>query len=78
MIHEYSENELKLFEKFGYGQIAQNLTPHPLYRLCVEKAFIGNLTGSYVEALRRAYAALESCKIYRMTSQFEELLRFDD
>lgn len=70
----YSETERKLLEAFKYDNLIDHVcVPHSLYRMCVEKVFVENMTGPAVEALRRVYAAIQSCKPYRLTPEFEEL-----
>jgi hypothetical protein len=73
----YTEREIKLIEAFGYGHLVPIIESGPsLYRMCVEKAFIENLEGPHVEALRRAYRAISKCNPYRCTKEFEKLLEF--
>lgn len=62
---------------FGCADLTNHIdAPIVLYRMCVEKAFMDNMTGPHVEALRRAYKALNSCKVYRRTEEFESLIEF--
>lgn len=73
----YTDREQKLFEMFGYGHLTAYIESGPsLFRMCVEKAFIEDMKGPHVEALRRAYAALAKCNPYRCTEEFEKLLEF--
>lgn len=77
MSGDYSEAELKLFDFFGYREVAekaQSISASGLYQMCVEKAFRENMKGPEVEALRRAANAFAKCKPYRMTPEFEALL----
>lgn len=78
MEYEYSEAEKKLISFFGYADRKDLINPMALYRILAEKAFIENLQGPAVEALRRAYEALQSCSVYRMSPEFDKLLFFED
>lgn len=75
---EYSDKELKLFDYFGFRDLAEkctSLSVVPLYRMCLEKAFIEDMKGPEVEALRRAAKALiMDASPYRRTQEFEALL----
>lgn len=73
-MYDYSEGEIQLIKHFGYMDIAPHLDPVNLYRLMVNRAFLKDMQGPMVEALRRAANALEACKIYRMTPEWEKLL----
>lgn len=73
---DYTENEIKLISSFDYGHLL-NIEPHFLYKMCVDKAFINNMTGPNVEALLRGYAAMHTGRVYRHTQQFEDLISYD-
>ena len=72
----YTEGELKLIRQFIPLSFLSCGTPMTTYKMCVEKAFIENMSGPHVEALRRAYRALILCEAYRHTSEFEALVQF--
>lgn len=75
---EYSEAEEKLFSSLGIKDLMEHITPPALYRFAVEKAFISNLSGNNVEALRRgAKAVLVDSKPFRMTEEFDKLISFE-
>jgi chemotaxis regulatin CheY-phosphate phosphatase CheZ len=48
-----------------------------LYRILCMKAFLDDMTGPHVEALKRVSRAIESCTVYRLTREFDELCEFD-
>lgn len=74
----YSDQELRLFQAFGCQDMTRYLRPIEIYNTMVQKAFLGNLTGSHVEALRRAYRAISDCSPHRMTPEFGALLDFEE
>jgi len=77
---EYSKAELKLIKSISpqWGNVVTktNIAPSSLYKILAERAFIDNATGPDVEALRRVCKALEECKIYRQTPEFDSLCEF--
>ncbi len=75
-LSQYSDNEKRLFKHFGYEYLlTTTLCASDIYRLCVEEAFIKDMKGPEVEALRRGYKALNNCNPYRMTPEFEMLIQ---
>jgi hypothetical protein len=44
--------------------------------MAIKEAFLKNLHGNHVEALRRAGNAIENCSPYRQTPEFEALIEF--
>ena len=77
MKENYSEGEFKLLNSLGFGNLIKQIENTPsVYRIAVEKCFIEDLKGPNVEALRRAYKAINKCNPYRMTPEFEELIKF--
>lgn len=75
-ITDYSEAELRLFDAFGFGDLARVLSPFPLYRACAELAFCDAATGAHVEALRRGLNALNASTVHRKTPEFDALVSF--
>lgn len=74
---KYSEKEIKLFNSLGYNDLVAYMEPCVLYRVAVEKAFLDNLSGPNIEALRRAgKVLLNTGKPFRLTPEFESLLEF--
>lgn len=69
-----SPAEKVLFEYFNVPMILAERDPIGCYRLAVERAFLTNDQTSYAEALRRGYEAVAHVKMYRMTSEFENLI----
>lgn len=74
---DYSESEINLFESLGHSKyILNGVNPVALYDIAALKAFRENLQGPEIEALRRGVKAIHGCKVYRMTEEFDNLLRF--
>lgn len=76
---EYSEAEAKLIKACGYShllELAKSCDMPTIYRICVVDGFINNHQGPQYDALRRAYKAIEECNPYRMTAEFDELIKF--
>jgi hypothetical protein len=78
---EYSEAEktlIKSISEHWYEIIHQtNIVPINVYRALAVTCFLENRTGPEVEALRRVVSAIEECKIYRMTPEFDDLCKID-
>jgi hypothetical protein len=72
---EYSKNEQKIIEHFGYSHLMTVIDPLGMIRLMVEKAFLDNDQTVYAEALRRGVKVLGYGKIYRETPEWEYLLK---
>lgn len=73
----YSEAEFKLFHSLGLADLMESLQPPALYRVAVEQAFLKAMNGPNIEALRRgANAILGSRYTYRMTPEFDDLLKW--
>ena len=70
---EYSENEIKLFNHFGLGNLLDQ-EPIVVYRVAVDIAFRKNMRGVWVEALRRGYNAIIDQTVSRKTPEFEKLI----
>lgn len=73
----YSASEKKLFKYFGLSDLLETHEPFMVYRTAVDIAFRKNMTGCYVDALRRGYNAFCDTSVYRGTPEFEELLGLD-
>lgn len=77
---EYSKAEKKLIKSISSHWhdviMITDIAPFSLYKILAERAFIDDMNGSNVEALRRVCKALEECKIYRMTPEFDALCEF--
>jgi len=73
----YTVKEERLIRQFGYSHLIPMVdSPPSLYDMCAQKAFINDMKGPHVEALRRACKALSECHPYRMTEEFEQLIEF--
>jgi hypothetical protein len=42
------------------------------------RVFTENQQGEHVDALRRAVIAMNNCRPYRLTPEFDKLIEFDD
>lgn len=72
MYTEYSPNEKKMIEYYGFTDVAERMFPSTLYPLMAAKAFIMNDNSVYSDALRKAIKHMEHN--YRMTPEFEALI----
>jgi hypothetical protein len=72
----YSDAEQELFDALGVGHLMEFMEAHWLYKEAVHKVFIEDAIGSAVEALRRGFSALQGCRVYRMTPEFDALISF--
>lgn len=76
MTENYSQAEIRIFKDLGLEDLLI-LTAPMLYRIAVEHAFIKNLSGPKIEALRKAAEALLfKGKPYRLTEEFDKLLDY--
>lgn len=73
-IHNYSAAELRLIACFGYGHLIDDISPMPLYRMMMEKAFIEDRKGDAAESLRRCMQVLSSGKVFRNTPEWDDLI----
>ena len=82
MLSEYSEAELKLIKTIFPGWFSvikrSSINPPDLFKIMGQEAFIKNLQGEPVEALRKVCAACSLSKPYRKTVEFDALCQFDD
>ena len=78
-ICEYSEAEKILIKGLSphWANVIENtyISPLNLYKILAVDAFLAKREDEYIEALRKGLQALESCKIYRMTPEFDELIK---
>lgn len=77
--HEYSDAEVKLASKFGFNlEVMKHNAALPIYRVMVETAFMYDMKGPEVDALRRCMRAFnetdESKKIYRLTPEWDAMI----
>ena len=73
---DYSEKEIEMFIALGLGDKIQFFAENPvqLYNLAVERCFLNSLTGVAVDSLRRCVIALNKCKVYRGTQEWDDLI----
>lgn len=77
----YSDAEREMFLKFGeqYETLMSNLSPLQLYNMTVGHAFVHNLTGPHVEALRRTTKAwMVDNTHHRHTPEFDALCNIEN
>ena len=72
---DYSDKEIELFTFFGIADLVNCSMPVCLYRMCVEKAFVNELSGPYVDSLRRCYKALTERTCFRGTPEWDNLIQ---
>jgi hypothetical protein len=70
----YSDAEQELFDALGMSHLMEFMDAHWLYQEAVKIVFMGSAEGSAVEALRRGFNAMQSCRVYRMTPEFDALI----
>lgn len=77
---KYSDAEWKLFQKLGFVEILDHVSPVQVYRYAVEDAFINNKQGPAIEALRRGAKEFiqQTSGLFRMTKEFDALLEFEE
>ena len=75
MTNKYSLNERAMFAAIGLGHLLDApIDEMGLYRIAIDKCFRENLSGPYVECLRRAANFISNCKVYRMTPEFDSAI----
>jgi hypothetical protein len=79
-MNRYSLQEIKLFTALGFDYLIEvtSIEPPTLYRMAAEQAFLNNVSGPAIEALRRGLTAITKCQYYRMTPEFEALISFTE
>lgn len=75
-MYKYSINEHKLFDSFNVNYHNYPMNPMEVYRSLVQHIFINNLSGPNVEAVRRAFIAMQNLTAFRGTEEFEKLITF--
>ena len=76
--YKYSDQEKKLFEALGLIWSIDQLgySPPMAYENAALRAFVHNMTGPAVEALRRGYIAFTEGTAFRLTPEFDKLITF--
>lgn len=78
---EYSENEWILIDRYGFRGLVEKsssgLYPVLLYPMMCCKAFMMNDQGPEADALRRGMEAMNNLKPFRLTPEFEHLIKAD-
>lgn len=80
-MNDCTEAELKMIRAISehwYNLVTGDTefnTPR-VFSILAEECFIEDRRGPEVDALRRALGALQKCKIYRHTKEFDELCTF--
>jgi hypothetical protein len=72
---EFSDAEKRIIAHFGFMDLLRSdIGIHPLYRIMCEKAFMDNDQTYYAAALRRAWKAIQTNEVPRMTPAFDRLI----
>lgn len=73
----YSEQEQKLFTRFGYQSLMVVLDPVALYKIVGEECFVKKLDGESVESVRRCLFAMSTGTVFRGTSEWDAMIVLD-
>lgn len=74
---EAEQNLIKAISEHWYHVIhSTDMIPVTLYRILAVECFINNKQGPAIEALRKVCKAIEDCKIFRHTKEFDDLCKF--
>lgn len=75
----YSQKEIILIKHYGLEIVAlgDGVFAPQIYRLMIEKAFIRKEDNAYSESVRNCAIAINECKIYRRTPEWEALILVD-
>lgn len=80
MLKDYSEAEIKIFTSMNLEHMLNApVNPMAVYRFAVEEAFLNNLSGPNIDALRRGMTSLvrdTTEKVFRKTKEFDDLISF--
>ena len=71
---DYSRKELALIKHYGFEDLIPSVPPVSLYRVIIEHAFIRGEENAFQYSLRRVARALQQCRPYRMTPEFDALI----
>lgn len=74
----YSAKEQEMFKALDMeylNLIEHDLQPPVFYRILIEHVFINEITGAAVDSLRRCAKAIINGNPYRMTTEFDEMIR---
>lgn len=77
-VYEWSETELEMIKGLDVGLdhlLFHDVPPPKVYSIFCEAVFIKNLTGDHVEWLRRGMKALHSGLLYRLTPEWDQMLK---
>jgi len=74
---EYSNAEQEMFDALGMSHLAEFMEPYWLYQEAMKTVFMDDAIGTAVEALRRGFKAMQNCKPYRMTPEFDALVTME-
>jgi len=79
---EYSQKELEMIGQLadGWLQVVINkgtVEPLVVYRMLANDCFKMNKIGPAVDSLRRCCIAIDNAKPYRMTPEFDALIRLN-
>lgn len=75
----FSEKEKKFLVKIGFGKFIDlddcYVNEIKVYEMAARKAFVDGWTGEDADSLRRICKAIDSGKIYRLTPEWDELIK---
>lgn len=78
-MNNYSEKEKLFLTKIGYGKFIDlddcHINPMNVYAMAARKAFVENWTGDDADSLRRICKAIDEGKIFRLTKEFDDLIK---
>lgn len=76
---EFSQKELKLFERLGYLHFVKDIQdPLTIYRICAEKVFMSNKQGPEVDSIRRCLKAMYDFSPHRLTEEWDALIQLEE
>jgi len=73
--YKYSDKEKELIEALGFTEIMQMFSPTQLYNIMTSACFVEQRTGLAVDSLRRCVLARMNDAVFRMTPEFDALIR---
>jgi len=74
---KFSEKELELFDRLGFGYLADRIEPFVLYRTVAEDCFVNDLKGPEVESIRACLRAFQDANLRRLTPEWDSLIQFE-
>lgn len=72
----YSDAELRLLRSAGLADEILAISPMAAYQIAINRAFLSCASGPHIDALRRAWYAIQNSLMLRMTPEFDEYIKF--